>query len=398
MKATNKRWISLIAGLLIEFCIGLPYSWSVFQNLLAEKYGWSIPATAWAYSLASIIILIFTIFFTAPLVKRLRIKRFLMLGCLFYGGGTLACGFIQGALWELYLYYGVAAGVGTAILYPTLTSYSVRIFPDKQGLASGLMVAGYGCGPFVLAPIIARVYEKTGDVSKAFILLGISFLVIIFILCFFIKEPENLPIPEHTEEKKTRTNVPALNRGGMFKTSLFYIIYLTFAVGIINSTMILTQASPILRSGFALSTTLSASLVGAFSLSNTVGRLLCGFISDRLGRPRTVMVLQIFTIIGFTLLLTCANLPAYIFALALCIFCLGGFAASLAPATAEAFGTATLSENYPVMFSIFTIAGIVGLQIITNAGYKGAYIYGLITAVIGVALSLVYQKMRQRIL
>ncbi|GHV12382.1 hypothetical protein FACS189491_05270 [Spirochaetia bacterium] len=296
----------------------------------------------------------------------------------------------------MYLFYSVGLGVGTAIMYPSLTAYAAKIFPDKPGFASGLMLAGYGCGPFVLSPIIARVYVLTGDVSKAFFILGCVFVPLIFILCLFIKEPEKLPVPEYTAKKKAQLNVVAVNRNAMIRTPVFYVLYLTFAFGIINTTMILTQAAPILKSGFALSTTFAASLAGAFALSNTVGRFICGFASDKIGRPKTIIILQFFTLLCFILLLTSVVLPVYIFALALCIFCLGGLASSLAPATGDTFSTSTLSENYPVMFSIFTVAGIAGVQIITNVGYTGAYFYGLVTAVIGIVLSFVYQQMLKK--
>jgi OFA family oxalate/formate antiporter-like MFS transporter len=395
MKTTNKRWISLIAGLLIEFCLGLPYSWSLFQNLLAEKYSWSIPRTALAYSIASVVMLVFTLFLAGPLVKKLRIKKFLLLGCLLYGGGTLACGFIRGSLWELYVFNSLAGGVGTAILYPTLTSYAVRIFPDKPGFANGLMIAGYGCSPFVLSPVIAHVYGVTNDISKVYILLGGFFLAAIFLLSFFIIEPENLAVPVTEQKKSDQPPAAALGRGAMLKTPVFYVLYITFAFGIINATMLLTQSAPILRSGFSLTYAAAAGFVGVFALSNTAGRLLCGVISDKLGRPRTVTLLHIFSCASFVVLLAFHNLYAYVFAIALCIFCLGGFAASLAPATSETFGSATLSENYSIMFSIFSAAGIIGVQVITNIGYTGAYIYGAVTAGLGIALSFVYQRLRK---
>lgn len=394
----SRRWVSLFAGVFIELLAGLPYSWSVFQNLLTEKYGWTVPHTALAYSVASAVMLVFTLFASGPLVKNLGIKRFLILGCFFYGAGTLACGFIKSSLWELYAFYGLGVGLGTAILYPTLTSYAVKIFPDRPGLAGGLMTAGYGCGPFVLAPIIVRIYELSGDVSSVFILLGIFFLIAIFGLCFLIREPNTMAsaYTVSTQKDSAAISVYSYTRKEMLKSPLFYVIYFVYAIGIVNATMLLTQASPILRDSFMLTATVSAGFVGAFSLSNTAGRLLCGFFSDKLGKVRTVLCLHILVLISFSMLFFTHNLVFSASALAFCFFCLGGFAALLAPATSEAFGFVSLSENYSVMFSIFTVAGIAGLQIITNIGYRGAYMYGIITTFIGILLSLVYQKLQQR--
>jgi nitrate/nitrite transporter NarK len=55
----------------------------------------------------------------------------------------------------------------------------------------------------------------------------------------------------------------------------------------------------ILRNEFSLVATASAGLVGVFSISSTVGRLLYGFVSDKLGKARTVTLLHLLIFIGF---------------------------------------------------------------------------------------------------
>jgi OFA family oxalate/formate antiporter-like MFS transporter len=46
----------------------------------------------------------------------------------------------------LYLTYGVLGGIGTGIIYIGVIGQMVKWFPDKRGLATGLVAAGYGIG------------------------------------------------------------------------------------------------------------------------------------------------------------------------------------------------------------------------------------------------------------
>ncbi len=395
----NKRWIALFASVLIELCAGLPYSWSVFQNLLAEKYGWALPQTAVAYSISSVVMLWFTLLLASPLMKRLGIRRFLLLGCLCYGGGTLGCGLIRSSVMELYLYYGILVGTGTAILYPTLTSYAVRLFPERSGLASGIVVAGYGCGPFVLAPVIHAVYERTHDISKAFIILGCVFLAAIFLLCLCIYEPDNNVAAdskqasqsqhENTQMKPAETK-RSLTRSAMIRTPLFYIIYLVYLIGIVNGTMVVTQASPLLQDSQGITAKTAAGIVGGLALVNTFGRILWGAVSDKIRKTTSVLIMHACCLLGFGLLTMADGSAVHIAAMGLTVFSFGGFSTLLAPATADAFGAATLGENYSVMFSIFSLAGIAAPLLVTGGGYNNAYLYGLMSSAVGIGIGILY--------
>ena len=385
MNFEKKRWRLLFTGMIIELCAGLPYSWSVFQNLLAEKYQWSTIGTAGAYSFASICMLVFSLLAAGPLMKRLGLRPFLFAGGVIYALGTLGCGMIRGDIWELYLFYGVCIGVGTAILYPTLTSYAVRLFPDHPGLASGVMVGGYGCGPFVIAPLLAAIYEMTGDISQAFLLLGGLFAVIILPLSISLCEP-----PLNWEIKKggaTHTSGTShlskqFTRKEMLKSGTFYLLYITFAIAVTSGTMLITQASPILQDNFNMEVAAAAGIVGGLSLSNTLGRLLWGGVSDRIGKSGSLLAVHALMLAGFFMLLT-HQLALCVLALLLCIFCFGGASTLLAPSTAEYFGASTLKENYTVMFSIFSVAGIGGPMLLTNFGYRNAFLFGAAGAVLG---------------
>ncbi|KHJ82856.1 hypothetical protein OESDEN_17449 [Oesophagostomum dentatum] len=48
---------------------------------------------------------------------------------------------------------GFFASLGQSIAYNAILTTAQRWFPENVGLAGGLIVAGYGCGAFILSPL-----------------------------------------------------------------------------------------------------------------------------------------------------------------------------------------------------------------------------------------------------
>jgi len=79
-------------------------------------------------------------------------KKVMIIGGIMFGLGVIATGFTT-SLMYLYLVYGVIGGLGIGAVYSCAIANTVKWFPDKKGLASGLIAAGLGMGAVVFAPI-----------------------------------------------------------------------------------------------------------------------------------------------------------------------------------------------------------------------------------------------------
>src|SRR5262249_61785195 len=62
---------------------------------------------------------------------------------------------------EFYLLYAVA-GLGNAFVYCCSTALGLKWFPDKRGVASGLIAAGYGSGAAFFNPAFAYFIRAAG--------------------------------------------------------------------------------------------------------------------------------------------------------------------------------------------------------------------------------------------
>ena len=149
----NRRWVCLIAAMVICVCAGFGYAWSVLQNPIVEQFGWSDSGVALTYTIMVLCSTMTPLFF-GSLIRRLSTRLVVVIGALLFGAGLFLTGEMA-RLWQLYLFYGIIAGLGVGFIYPSMMAYVVRLFPDRSGMASGLGTAAYGSGAILWAPTAA---------------------------------------------------------------------------------------------------------------------------------------------------------------------------------------------------------------------------------------------------
>lgn len=406
MDFQKKRWISLVAGIFIELFSGVGYAFSVFVLPLSQKYGWTLSQLALAYTFFSIVMMVAAIVLVPRVRAKMPIRNCILLGAIFYGGGIALSG-LTGSLMLFYLFYAVLGGTGLALMYPVLMSYSVEIFPDKRGLASGFMAAGFGLGSMVWALAASKIYEATGDMSRVLNIFGIVFLIGIAILSRFI-----FTVPEGFRQSLAEKAVDALHRRDtnslgkraalssyseknskeMLKDRLFYMIYFAIICNVICGTMMITQVSPIMQFSFGMTVSQAAVIVSIFAVANTLGRPVWGILSDKFGRFHSIMWISFLMAASMAALYLLQTQSAYIMALVLCALCYGGIASLVAPVTSDLFGHKHLTGNYGFMFTVYGIAGMIAPPVIAlvkegSGGYDGAFLIGTVLCLVGLLLA-----------
>lgn len=398
MELNNKKRITLCAGIVTEVCIGIGYAWSVFQNPLVEKFGWTTSAVSVA----------FTIFIAvgalAPLVGKLqqylKTKTIVLIGSFIYGVSLYFTGTIN-SIPLLYLCFGLGVGLGTTMVYPLIISYMVKIFPKNRGLISGLMVASYGSGAIILAPAGAWLITEYG-VLDSFKYLGVALFILIAISSRFISDFHDSEIVEKESElskNQKKVNMPWQE---MIKTPTFYVVFAALTIGATSGLMILAHASPIVQSIMDIPAQKAAFIVGILAASNAFGRLFWGGVSDKLGRYPILVFLFMLSILSFFALITSNIIAVFLAAIIVIELCYGGYISLIAPITADVFGTKHLSINYGIMFISFAIGGIIGPRVAAiikeanNGSYREAFIIAMILCFIGLVLALIANTMHNR--
>ena len=406
MSFRKKRWICLASAVLIEALLGVPYAWSVFQQPFIDKYGWTISQISTAYTSMYIFTMLITVLFGRKIRKALPIRKEIMLGGAIYAFALFGMSFIQKSYLELCFWWGIVYSIGTAFSYPVLISYSQELFPDKTGLAGGLVTAGYGVGSVVWAPMVTNLCQQLGDISGAFRVLGGIFLVGILALSLLLQDAPDGFREEILAEKAptaggkaANESVYDVNRSQMIRMPAMYIAIVSLLLALACGGMSVSQGSPIMVKRFGMSASAAALVVSMMSLANMGGRLLWGAVSDRLGKLKSLFMLHIMMLIAYVGLLVFRQQVLFVGALLMVLIAYGGASCLLAPVTAELFGSRNISENYTVTFCAFGLSSFVGPSLIANirqstGDYTLAFVCALAFSVVGSLLALYLWRLK----
>ena len=175
----------MIGAMVMALCAGIGYTWSVFQKPLMEHFEWGIETISLTFTI-QILVSTMAPVFIGKYQKTLGVKNYLRIGVAIYVVGLIATMFTN-SIGYLYIIYGVVVGTGISMLYPCLMSYSGKLFPDKTGMAAGLLACSYGGGSIIWAPLAASFIGKHGALP-VFGLFAAIFAVVMIPASFLIKE------------------------------------------------------------------------------------------------------------------------------------------------------------------------------------------------------------------
>jgi OFA family oxalate/formate antiporter-like MFS transporter len=210
---------------------------------------------------------------------------------------------------SLAMLYAAAAvsGIGAGAVYGTCVGNALKWFPDKRGLAAGLTAAGFGAGAALTVIPIANMV-KSGGYDKAFFNFGLIQGIVVFVVALFLIRPPTTAIVAALKgavNPLTRRNFAP---GEMLKTPVFWMLYLCMVLVASGGLMAAAEIAPIAKD-YGVATTpvnffwatmpLLTLALSIDSLVNGFTRPLTGWLSDHLGREKTMVL--VFTVEGLAI-------------------------------------------------------------------------------------------------
>lgn len=408
MKLEKKRWFILAASCLINLCIGSLYAWSVFAGPMAAHISQAQGLAGDQQLTAATLAVVFTVanavgpitmigggFINDSLGPRWGI----LLGGLLFGGGLILSGFAN-SLGMLTMAYGLGCGLGMGCVYTCTINNSVKLFPDKRGLIGGIATATYGLSSVIIPPIAQKLIVS-GGVLSAFRILGITFTVIIFLCAFLIeKAPQGfVPAGMAGQKKQAAAGAPDQNWRQMLSQSSFYVMFLMLMCGAFSGLMIISQASPMAQKMIGMEPAQAAVAVSLLALFNAMGRVLAGYLSDKLGRIQVIRIVFLISIVGLFFLTISGQGQTLLFMSGVSIagICFGAFMGVFPGFTADRFGARYNSVNYGIMFTGFALAGTVGPLVagrivLATGSYQMAFVAAGVLGLLGFVMTFVYRR------
>ncbi len=400
MDYNKRRWVVLIVSCIVNIIIGTGYAWSVFAGPWAEKL--NVPSAALAFTVCNGVGFI-TMITGGKINDALGPKWVVFIGGLMFGGGALLAGFST-SLGFLIFAYGILLGLGMGLVYSCTIGNTVKFFPDKRGMAGGLTTATYGLGSVILAPVAQMMVEKMG-VASTFKVLGIIYIIVICVGAFLITRcpadfvPAGYTPPAPAEGQKATQDK---NAGQMLKDPIFYVMFIMLICGAFFGLMMISQCSLVSQNMIGMTAATAATTVSVLAIFNAVGRVVCGFISDKIGRVNTLTFCLVLAIIGLLLVWKSGtgtpSAAMYIIGVCLVGICFGSYMGVYPGFTADQFGPKNNGVNYGIMFIAFSVAGILGPMIMSSnyestGSYSTAILIALALAIVGFVLTFIYRAM-----
>ena len=368
------RWIIATACTALQLCLGTVYAWSFFQTMLVRDHGWTFTDTAWAFSIA-IFSLGTSAAWAGQALPKLGPRRLALTGSAMFCGGYFIAAFALriDVLWLFYLGYGVIGGAGIGLGYVTPVATVAKWYPDRKGLATGIVVMGFGVGAFLLSKVLAPLLvsqsqtAQGGDLSEVFLYLGLVFACVLFPASMVLRDPPADFAAGAAASAEAEPDAPLRACLGSREFAVMWIVFFfNISAGILRDQ--LPVAAPAGCVGARRIRPWSrrpwqptgATLIAVSSLCNGVGRLLWGMISDRIGRVAVFRILLASQLVVFGVLMTETN--PWVFSALVCyvLLCFGGGFATMPSFILDVFGSQRMSTIYGAILTAWAAAGIFG--------------------------------------
>jgi MFS family permease len=288
------------------YALGIRFAFGVFYVAILEETGWPRAQAASVFSLAMVSYAV-TAVLSGTLLDRLGPRLLFPLGALVMGTGLILSGRIT-TLGELYLSYGVIVGVGYAFLgFIPHMALVTRWFVRRRGLATAIAASGIGVGSLGMSKLSEWLIGVVGW-RDAFFWYGIAGMVLLIPLTWFLHrdqpaaiglEPDGRSPLHGANSARAPTSVSL--RTALRHPALWMLLIHVGTVGWTSFTLAVHQTQLTMDLGFPFA--IAATFFGLSGLFRSVGGMIWGPLSDRVGRRLCVTAATAMGLVGIVLLM-----------------------------------------------------------------------------------------------
>src|SRR5690242_11066525 len=362
----------------------LQYGWTLFVNPIDAKFHWGRAAIQVAFT-----IFVLTETWLVP-IEGYLVDRFGPRPVVLIGGILCAIAWVMNSASDsLTMLYIAAAigGTGAGAVYGTCVGNAVKLFPDRRGLAAGLTAAGFGAGSaLTIIPISSMI--KTSGYEKAFLYFGLGQGIVVVIVSLLLVDTRRITAAVSVASEKLQQARRDFRPMEMVRYPVFWVMYLMFVLVGAGGLMATAQLAPIAKD-FKIAD-VPVSLIGltlpalTFALSidrvlNGLTRPFFGWVSDNIGRERTMLIAFGLEAIGILALWQVGSNPVLFVVITGVVFFAWGEIYSLFPSTCtDTFGPQFAAANAGALYTAKGTAALLvpfaNVLVTMSGGWHGVFL------------------------
>ena len=278
----KNKYLIVLAGMIMQLSIGSIYAYSKWIEPLSKELNWDAHDTKTGFSLA-ICFLGLTAAFMGKFAQKIGPTKAGLLATVFLTIGLLgsALAVNTGSIYLFYLTFGILQGIGLGFGYIAPVYTVVKWFPDRLGLASGIIIMSFALGSLLASFLISPLIASMG-LYGAFTTLGIGYGICMLLSALYLANPVNDSVTHQTHVDFTPKEIITDKR--------FIALWLLLFLNVCGGIAIISKAAVLGQEVVGMSATQATMFVAIIGLFNGIGRLFWSGISDKIGCWTTFMV------------------------------------------------------------------------------------------------------------
>lgn len=411
----NKKIRYLIMGALMLLFCSIPYSWSMLVIPLNESFGWSPEAMGKTFSIG---IASFCIGSMLSGIMQKEIKKVFLLGNLSLIAGFFLLATLDSII-KLYLGFGLFLCLGAGILYNAGLSRVLSFFPAQQGFISGILLMCFGFGSSVVGGLVVFLHHFL-NLPMVFSLLGVLIIAVqITGMLLLTGRCQNLE-PNQNQNMNQIPDInqhPSISQGlkeekGAAKVydstssmvrSISFWCYFLWASSLSSAALIVIGNATMLAASLDDRTYIITMSAGLISVFNGLGRIISGWLLDRIGSRRIFILLTGGFAVSAMLLYFAARITTIVtLMMSYCLFGLsyGGIFPCNSTYIRTIFGQRKFAIHFSIINLSLLIAGFIGpwlaAFVINGGGVPVSYLLLAITVAAAVCLTGIKQHISKQ--
>lgn len=406
MNSTNSKpgvqaWIVTSASVGINLALGILYAWSIFKEPIsasiqsggANGFNWNMSSINDPYAV-SCLAFAFAMIPAGWIQDKAGPRITALIGAVLVGAGLLLTSITTSyGLWLLG--FGVMVGVGIGFGYACTTPVALKWFPPSMtGLAAGIVVSGAGLAPVYMAPLANWLLNNRG-LDGALQFFGFGIFVAVALLAFFIKNPPEIrKTLTKSPPAATAANLLEPGPGRIIKSGDFWQVWLLYFAASGAGLMVIGSITGMAKASMGELAFLAVAVV---AFGNAAGRIAAGYVSDKIGRENTmIIVLLIQAALMFLAVKVIGGETGSAFGVVLLATFIGfnyGTNLSLFPALAkDLWGLKNFGANYGILFTAWGAGGFVMARVsqtlnASGGGYDSSFVLSGIILLVAAGLA-----------